>query len=113
MTRSPLRVRQWNTKASAKTVVSIRHTRAVDEEADILDLKRAMAAYAAALAGDDGWYAMADLPPVGMVIALTGDGRMMFWEAKLLRHAMAGDGPNHLQFPAQWWRYPPPLPEAS
>ena len=56
------------------------------------------------------WRSIESLPESGQVIAGTEDGRIMIWDAKILRSAMAAGTPSHLQFPAIAWMPKPNAP---
>src|SRR6185437_5498468 len=56
------------------------------------------------------WRSMESLPESGQLIAGTEDGRVMIWDAKILRTAMAPETPNHLRFPAIAWMPKPNAP---
>lgn len=50
------------------------------------------------------WQPMDTLPEdASIVFAGTADGRIMLWKPSLLLHAMRGDTPEHLKFPAVGW----------
>jgi len=86
---------------------------------DMVDRCEALQTELAALRDADHWRPIATLPDdESMVLAgvpacsTFPDGRVMLWRASILRTALSGGTPMHLQFPATHWKPRPAAPVA-